>query len=81
MSLTNELTNWFGVGSVDFHANRASFRVLEIPREQSRCDNNFYSCCSKQHLKISTTDGSAFVKRCPTAIGMLGLGPELLPLG
>ncbi len=33
MSLTNELTNWFGVGSVDFHSNRASLRDLELSRE------------------------------------------------
>ena len=47
MSLTNELTNRFGVGSVDFHGNLAFFRVLEMSREQSRCDNNFSLCRSK----------------------------------
>ena len=47
MSLTNELTNRFGVGSVDFHGNLASCRVLEMSREQSRCDNNFSLCRSK----------------------------------
>ena len=46
MSFTNELTNRFGVGSVDFHGNLAFFRVLEMSREQSRCDNNFSLCRS-----------------------------------
>ena len=33
MTLTNELTNRFGVGSVDFHWNFASCRVLEMSQE------------------------------------------------
>ena len=33
MTLTNELTNRFGVGSVDFHWNLASCRVLEMAQE------------------------------------------------
>mgnify|MGYP004221067327 CR=1 FL=1 len=47
MPVTNELTNRFGVGSVDFHWNLASSRVLEMSREQSRCDNNFSLSRSK----------------------------------
>lgn len=47
MPLTDELTNGFGVGSVDFHWNHAFPRVLEMSREQSRSDNNFSPCRSK----------------------------------
>ena len=46
ISLTDKFTNWFGMGSVDFQSNLASSRVLELPREQSRWDNNFSSCRS-----------------------------------
>ncbi len=46
-SLANELTNGFGVGSVDFHWNHVLPRVLEMTREQSRPDSNFSPCRSK----------------------------------
>ena len=80
MSLTNELTNWFGVGSMDFHSNRASVRVLGLSREQSRCDNNFSLSRNKLAAQYSNHRAHSLGQPLFPGIGLLGLVPELLPL-